>query len=139
MEAAADSLRAKDRGTSQHMPDQIDTIEALRESLSDVLTKWPLYRTFAYAGKNCHSESVSYGNKSRFGLLPKHIRLFCDHKECGYETLWEISEPTVYFGSGFINRDCYTCRNCGKKTVNYCFIWQEHNSDNRSEEHTSEL
>jgi hypothetical protein len=113
------------------MPDQLDTVEALQESLSDVLTKWPLYRTFAYTGKNCHSEvSNSYGHKRRCGALPKQIRLFCEHKECGYETLWEISDPTVYFGSEFINRDSYTCRNCGKKTVNYCFIWQENSSAN---------
>ena len=56
--------------------------------------------------------------------------MFCGHKECGYETLWEISDAKVYFGSEFINRDSYTCRNCGKTTVNYCFIWQERESNN---------
>ena len=113
------------------MPDQFDSAEALQEPLSDVLTKWPLYRVFIYTGKNCHSEtSSSYGQKSRFGLLPKQIRLFCGHKECGYETLWEISDPKVYFRPEFIKRDSYTCRNCGETTVNYCFIWQERQSDN---------
>jgi hypothetical protein len=112
------------------MPDQFDTAEALREALSDILTKWPLYRVFVYTGKNCHSETRTGYEKSRFGLLPKQIRLFCGHKECGYETLWEISHPQVSFGSEFINRDTYTCRNCGKTTVNYCFIWQERESNN---------
>ena len=57
--------------------------------------------------------------------MPKQLRLFCGHRECGYETLWQIEYPEVYFGSDFINRDSYTCRNCGKTTVNYCYIWQE--------------
>jgi len=113
------------------MADEFDSAEALQEPLSDVLTKWPLYRVFVYTGKNCHLEkSGSYGQKSRFGLLPKQIRFFCGHKECGYETLWEISDPEVYFRSEFIKRDSYTCRNCGETTVNYCFIWQERESNN---------
>jgi len=113
------------------MPDQFDSATALQEPLSDVLTKWPLYRAFVYTGKNSHSESFgAQGQKHPFGLLPKQIRLFCGHKKCGYETLWEIDEPKVYFGSEFINRDRYTCRNCGKTTVHYCFIWQERESDN---------
>jgi hypothetical protein len=113
------------------MPDQFDSINALQEPLSEVLTKWPLYRVFVYTGKNCHMEtSDGYGRTHRSGLLPKQIRLFCGHKGCGYETLWEISDAQVYFGSEFINRDIYTCRNCGKTTVNYCFIWQERESNN---------
>lgn len=112
------------------MLDQFNSATALQERLSDVLAKWPLYRAFVYAGRNCHSESSSMYRMGRFGLLPKQIRLFCGRKECGYETLWEISGPEVYFGSQFIKRDNYTCRNCGKETVNYCFIWQERQSDN---------
>lgn len=97
----------------------------------DKKTIWPLYRTFVYTGQACHGVSSSeYGQKKRFGLLPKQIRLFCGHKECGYETLWEIEHPKVYFGSEFINRDSYTCRNCGKTTVNYCYIWQEREANN---------
>ena len=113
------------------MPNQFDSVQALQEPLSDVLTKWPLYRVFTYTGKNCHSEtSGRYGMKVRFGLLPKQIRLFCGHNKCGYETLWEISDANVHFGSEFINRALYKCRNCGTTTVNYCFIWQERESDN---------
>ena len=56
--------------------------------------------------------------------------MFCSHRECGYETLWEISDATVSFGSEFINRDSYTCGNCGKTTVNYCYSWQERKADN---------
>jgi hypothetical protein len=113
------------------MPDQFDSAKALQEPLSDVLTKWPLYRAFVYMGNTCHSERhSSYGQKNRFGLLPKQIRLYCGHKECGYETLWEISEAEICFRSEFIYRKSYTCRNCGKTTVNYCFIWQELESNN---------
>ena len=93
--------------------------------------KNPGYRVFVYTGKNCHAETVSdYGQKSRLGLLPKQIRLFCDHAECGYETLWETSDAQVYFKTEFIKRHSYTCRNCGETTVSYCFIWQERESNN---------
>jgi hypothetical protein len=113
------------------MPNQFDSVPALQEQLSEVLTKWPLYRSFVYTGRSCHSEKIGYnGGRSRFGFLPKQIRLFCNAKECGYETLWEISEITVYFGSEYIKRHSYGCRNCGNSTVNYCFIWQEHQSHN---------
>lgn len=113
------------------MPDQFDSAIALQESLSDVLTKWPLYRMFVYIGKNCHSDtSGAYGQIKRLGMLPKQIRLFCGHKACGYETLWEIPDAKLYFASDFINLKQYTCRNCGKTTVNYCFIWRERESDN---------
>ena len=100
------------------MPDQFDSAIALQESLSDVLTKWPLYRMFVYIGKNCHSDtSGAYGQIKRLGMLPKQIRLFCGHKACGYETLWEIPDAKLYFASDFINLKQYTCRNCGKTTV----------------------
>lgn len=112
------------------MLDKYDSTTDLQEPLSEVLTKWPLYRVFAYTGKNCHKEiTTGYGSK-RIGLLPKQIRLFCSHKECGYETLWEISDPQVRFESECIYRHDYKCRNCGQTTVNYCFIWQERNSNN---------
>jgi hypothetical protein len=56
--------------------------------------------------------------------------MFCGHKACGYDTLWEISGPTVYFGEPFIKQASYTCRNCGKATTYYCYIWQEREDDN---------
>jgi hypothetical protein len=114
------------------MPDQIETSEQLQEKLAEILTKWPLYRTFAYTGQDCHSTCVQSGYRhgDRYGLLPKQIRLFCDDKKCGYESVWEIADQTVYFGSEFINRDQYKCRNCGISTVNYCYIWQERKSTN---------
>lgn len=113
------------------MPDQFDSDQALQESLSEVLTKWPLYRTFVYTGKGCHAGSKNaYGQENRFGLLPKQVRLFCAHEKCGYETLWEISDAQVFFGGDFIKREKYTCRNCGATVVHYCFIWQERKSNN---------
>jgi hypothetical protein len=113
------------------MQDQFESPQQLQGKLEEVLAKWPLYRTFAYTGQACHGTSTSnYGQKHRFALLPKQIRLFCGHQKCGYETLWEIHDPQVYFGSDFINRDSYTCRNCGETTVNYCYIWQERGANN---------
>lgn len=56
--------------------------------------------------------------------------MFCDDKKCGYESVWEISDQTVFFGSEFINQDKYTCRNCGSSTINYCYIWQERKQNN---------
>jgi hypothetical protein len=112
------------------MPEKFDSPEQLQHNLAEVLAKWPLYRMYVYTGKTCHSsQPTSYGEK-RFGLLPKQLRMFCVHKECGYETLWEISDAKVYFGSDFIHRDSYTCRNCGKAIANYCYIWQERQGDN---------
>jgi hypothetical protein len=115
----------------QRMPEQFDTPEQLQERLAEILSKWPLYRTFVYTGKECHHTNLSpYKHGERFGLLPKQIRLFCDNKPCGYESLWENSDQTIYFGSEFIKRNKYTCRNCGKNTVSYCYIWQERDSNN---------
>jgi hypothetical protein len=114
------------------MPDQIDAPEQLQKKLAEILAKWPLYRTFAYTGQDCHSTYTQPGYRqgSRYGLLPKQIRLFCGEKKCGYESVWEISDQTVDFGSEFINRDKYTCRNCGSNTINYCYIWQERKPNN---------
>ncbi len=110
------------------MPDQIDSPEQLQEKVAEILTKWPLYRTFVYTGQGCHAASKpqdGYRHGSRYGLLPKEVRLFCDNKKCGYESVWETSDQIVFFGPEFINRDKYTRRNCGSNTINYCYIWQE--------------
>jgi hypothetical protein len=112
------------------MSDQFDTSEQLQERLAEILTKWPLYRAFVYVGRDCHSTTQgNYRQENRYGLLPKQIRLFCNDKKCGYESVWEISDQKVYFGSEFINRDRYTCRNCGDSAINYCYIWQENKSN----------
>jgi hypothetical protein len=114
------------------MPDQIDTSEQLEKKLAKILTKWPLYRMFVYTGQGCHGtvQDGGYRHGRRYGLLPKQIRLFCDDKKCGYESVWEIATQIVDFGSEFINRQQYKCRNCGNSTINYCYIWQERKSDN---------
>jgi hypothetical protein len=125
------SILSFSRFIIQRMPEQFDSPEQLQEKLAEILSKWPLYRTFVYTGKQCHKTQLSaYKNGQRFGLLPKQIRQFCDNKPCGYETLWENSAQTIYFGAEFINQNSYTCRNCGKNTVRYCYIWQERDSNN---------
>ncbi len=112
------------------MPEQFDTSEQLQARLAEILSKWPLYRTFVYTGQNCHTTNTVAVGQPRFGLLPKQLRLFCDHERCGYESLWEVSDSVVYFGSKFINQDSYKCRNCGANSITYCYIWQEHKSNN---------
>ena len=107
------------------------TPEQLQEKRAEILSNWPLYRPFVYTGKDCHAANTSAVGRPRFGLLPKQLRLFCDNERCGYKSLWEIRDPEVYFGgSEFIKRDSYTCRNCGKNTVTYCYIWQERKENN---------
>src|SRR5438105_1668972 len=106
----------------------IETSQALAEKLAEILSKGPLYRTYAYSGRNCHFSNISpYGGTTRYGLLPKQLRLYCDDQRCGHETLWEVkdNETDVYFGRSFIYQRAYTCKNCDEKIIHYCFIWQE--------------
>ena len=56
--------------------------------------------------------------------------MFCNNESCGYETIWEIEYPILYFGAEFIERKSYTCRNCGRNATNYCVIWQEREAGN---------
>jgi hypothetical protein len=112
------------------MPDQIQSAQALSERLAEVLVKWPLYRLYNYAGKECHVSTPSASGLNRHAMLPKRIRMFCNHEKCGYETLWELESTAVYFGREFINKKDYECRNCGVNTTWYCFIWKEQEKDN---------
>jgi hypothetical protein len=113
------------------MPDQIDSKQVLGDKVAEILVKWPLYRLYAYAGKTCHDgESRPYG-PVRYAVLPLEIKTFCNHKHCGYETLWKLKEDReVYFGKPFVNIREYVCKNCGGNVVHYCFIWQEREPEN---------
>src|SRR6266566_6723909 len=108
----------------------IENPEDLKDKLAEILLTGSLYRAFVYRVKACHGQShASYG-QPRYGELPKQISRYCDNKECKTQTKWETGGGTIYFGSEFIERRSYTCRNCGKETQYYLLIWQEHKDTN---------
>lgn len=110
--------------------EKIEAAEILKEKLADILVKWPLYRIFSYSGYTCHETEFSGSGQMRSGFLPKQIRAFCDHEDCGYETLWQVENSQVYFSRSFIHERSYKCRNCGQQQLHYCFIWVERKEDN---------
>jgi hypothetical protein len=112
------------------MPEQIESSRVLGEKLADILVKWPLYRVFNYTGAACHGTETRAYKAERYGSLPKQIRMFCGHRKCGYETLWELSSNKVFFEDAFTNQKKYVCRNCGDNAATYCFIWQEQKAGN---------
>jgi hypothetical protein len=113
------------------MPEQIESAKLLSEKLAEILVKWPLYRMYVYAGKQCHAaEHVQYKGVQRSGALPKRIRMLCNNSRCGYETLWELAQNKVIFEDAFIEQRAYKCRNCGRSMAHYCIVWQEREADN---------
>lgn len=112
--------------TADFMTEQIDSIEALQQKLSEVLVNGSLYRRFVYQGKDCHG---MYTNGTRYGTLPASLKMFCDNEHCKLETWWATANQTFSF-EGFIKNNYYTCRNCGKNRAYYYFIWQERGAHN---------
>jgi hypothetical protein len=112
------------------MPEQIESVQALRDKIGEVLVKWPLYRLYTYTGKDLHALEATGSGVNRYAILPSRIKMLCSHMKCGYETLWELPNTKVYFKNDFVNQREYECRNCGANTAYYCFIWQEREKDN---------
>lgn len=108
------------------MTEQFDSVEALQEKLGEILVNGSLYRRFAYQGKDCHG---SYSNGLHYGTLPARLKMFCDNEHCKQETWWDAKNTTFAF-EGFIKNTSYTCRNCGKSSVFYYFLWQERGTYN---------
>jgi hypothetical protein len=109
------------------MDNQPNSLEQLQANLSTVLTSWPLYRTYAYYGRAGHPQHPT--SSGRYSQLPKQIRLFCGNEKCRQETLWQTDEGP-YFFNRFLDNAKYVCRNCGRSTIHYYFIWQEQDSGN---------
>jgi hypothetical protein len=105
----------------------IENAQALEDRLGKILVKGSLYRTFVYTGKSAHFSS---GERKRFGLLPHQLKMFCGDEQCKGETWWECDYKSVYFGSDFICKRYYACRNCGSRKQYYQFIWQENEKAN---------
>jgi len=112
--------------TAELMTEQIDSVGALEEKLSEILVNGSLYRRFVYQGKDCHG---TYSGGARYGTLPGRLKMFCDNERCKSETWWDTKTQTFLF-AGFIKNTDYTCRNCGKSTVFYYFVWQERETHN---------
>jgi len=109
-------------------PEQVDSPQLLQEKLAEVFVKWPLYRFYVYLAGACHPTDNYAVGTTPYGLMPQ-LKLFCNDEKCRYETLWEPEDWRVYFNSTFIRQKKYTCRNCGRNTVHYCFVWQDRKSD----------
>src|SRR5713101_9236292 len=95
----------------------IEDPQVLDEKLREILVAGSLYRNFVYTGKGCHYTALR--GMHRYGLLPKQLRMYCDHERCKAETWWDVDRQDHYFSSGFIQERHYTCRNCGKNMQYY--------------------
>jgi hypothetical protein len=109
------------------MAEQIDSVEALQEKLGEMLVSGSLYRRFVYQGKDCHRAYA--GGGTRYGTLPSRLKMFCDNEHCKLETWWDTENPIFSF-EGFIKNTYYKCRNCGRNSAYYYFIWQERETYN---------
>ncbi len=104
----------------------IEEPQLLDEQLREILVTGSLYRNFVYTGRNCHF----FNGASRYGRLPKQLRIFCDHEKCQAATWWDANNDCVYFSSSYIYERFYTCRNCGERKQYYQFVWQENREFN---------
>lgn len=102
-------------------PIEKHTADTLTKKLTEILETWPLYREFDYTGVSPHSRYV--GGSTFYGLLPKSIRLYCDHDDCKNPQLWELTDSeSVSLSLGYEKRT-YRCRNCKACSVTYFFVW----------------
>src|SRR6266404_4480959 len=76
-------------------------------------------------------DSAIFANgASRYGQLPKQLKMYCDHDKCKAETWWDVDRRDYYFSLGFIQERHYKCRNCGQNGQYYQLIWQENENLN---------
>jgi hypothetical protein len=102
----------------------IEDPQVLDDKLREILITGSLYRGFVYTGRGCHFAMNYGGQSSRYGALPKQLRMYCDHDKCKAETWWDVNNKNSYF-SGQIQQFYYTCRNCGASIQYYQLVWQE--------------
>jgi hypothetical protein len=102
-------------------PPHIEDAQELDDKLRGILVAGSLYRNFVYTGRGCHFNNGA----SRFGQLPKQLRMYCGHDKCKAETWWDVDRQDHYFSWSSIQQRYYACRNCGVKTQYYHLIWQE--------------
>lgn len=95
------------------MDAEVLTNEQLTLKLTELLQTGPLYRELVY--------TQAHGS-----LLPENLRLFCPG--CGTEQTWRtprIQPPQVNSDLRGVGIKTYSCANCNKCQVHYCFCWQQ--------------
>ena len=105
---------------------QFENATALAEGLKEILVKGSLYRQLAYDCSACHSTNIRAVGRGRYASLPVQLEMYCNHPNCEKEQRWETDLPQYYFPDHFSTGGRkYTCRNCGVRSIEYFFIWQE--------------
>lgn len=105
--------------------------KGLTEKLAEVLQSWPLYRELKYDGKEGHhTHEGEYGNKSKFGILPDEIVLYCPGPKCRKEQHWQPTSGVsysrqVFFSETRFHERAYMCRNCDAECITYFLRWKE--------------
>jgi hypothetical protein len=51
--------------------------------------------------------------------------MFCNDRICQFDSNWRTDDHVVYLDEERIFSRTYTCRNCGRSTQQYSFIWYE--------------
>jgi hypothetical protein len=93
------------------LPLELPTItdRQLKESLSQILQGWPLYRQFHYLGA---AGTI---------LVPQIITLYCE--SCANNQFWETDFYSEENDRQGFKVKQYKCRNCGYGSVQYYFYW----------------
>jgi len=113
-------------------PETIASVAVLQDKLAQILSKGTLYRPFIYTGEKLditHVPSFESGQLT-YGMLPKTIRMFCEHARCNSEQWWEIYDPQIYFQERpqYVR---YICKSCDENATNFWIIWREQSGEAR--------
>jgi hypothetical protein len=95
--------------------------------VADILKNGPLYHEYTYTSREAHEPL--FNQNSRHTTLPQ-FKMYCDNVMCKQETWWSTDNNSVIFGMEDICKRSYKCKNCGKNTIQYFFIWRERENDN---------
>jgi hypothetical protein len=100
--------------------------EELVKKIAELLVTGSLYKRYSYDSNQAHIVDQGSRQNTRFAILPKQFKLYCDHDNCGQDTIWETTHPAIYFlAQDFFHHAIYTCRNCGRKVIHYWFFWAD--------------
>jgi hypothetical protein len=89
-----------------------DLTGKVAETLHEVLTTWPLYRTLRYTTTSAITDA-----------MPQRISLMCHSKACGKSQTWERDSKNSGQVWARLDKVTYTCRNCGTSKVHYHYNW----------------
>jgi hypothetical protein len=109
---------------TEKLPSQVE----LFRLVGHILREGPLYHEYTYTDRTGHLQIPSSGN-SKYAALPQ-IKMYCDDGMCKQDTWWTTDKDAVMFGLESLCQRSYKCKNCGKNTIQYFFIWKEREHDN---------